>query len=34
MRAGQITQFGPRDEVLRSLQGKDAPRPALAEVKS
>jgi ABC-type protease/lipase transport system fused ATPase/permease subunit len=32
LRNGMITQYGPRDEVLRSLQG--GPRPALQEVKS
>jgi len=32
LRAGQITQYGPREEVLRAVQG--GPRPALAEVKS
>ena len=32
LRNGMITQYGPREEVLRALQG--APRPALQEVKS
>jgi len=32
LRNGQITQYGPRDEVLRAIQG--GTRPALAEVKS
>ena len=32
LRGGQITQYGPREEVLRAVQG--TPRPALAEVKS
>jgi len=31
LRAGHLVQFGPRDEVLRNLQG--GQRPALAEVK-
>jgi len=31
LRAGQLIQFGPRDEVMRNLQG--GQRPALAEVK-
>jgi len=31
LRAGQLVQFGPRDEVMRNLQG--GQRPALAEVK-
>ena len=32
LRGGQIAQYGPREEVLRALQG--GQRPALAEVKS
>ena len=32
LRNGMITQYGPREEVLRALQ--PGPRPALAEVKS
>lgn len=32
LRNGQVTQYGPRDEVMRVLQG--GQRPALAEVKS
>ena len=33
LRSGQITQYGPREEVLRALQAGQQ-RPALAEVKS
>ena len=34
VRNGTINQYGPREEVLRTLQGERSQRPALTEVKS